>query len=273
MNERPLPLTPEQVDELLSAELDGEFDAAAADIGFDSARARELLEASPNVAARRVALTRARDALVEVPEIDDLLGARLRAKAVEAARQEHGELERARRVRRVRRLTFASGALAAAIAAVFGIAAISHGDSANKVGVASPKANRSPVANGAAQTPTTQLTEGGKVKPSPSSAPGVFSMRPVAGLDELRQELAASDALRTEGGSFTTSLDAAAEKVAGNCDPSARAITGLGSAPAARARTTFAGTPVIVNVYNTVKGHLVLVLRDNCTLVTQLTLP
>ena len=51
MNEPLSPLPPEQVDELLSAELDGEFDAAATDLGFSPDDARARLDATPNVDA------------------------------------------------------------------------------------------------------------------------------------------------------------------------------------------------------------------------------
>jgi hypothetical protein len=57
------PLDAGVVDELLSAELDGDFDAAARDHGLDPAVARARLAATPGVDARRDALARARDTL------------------------------------------------------------------------------------------------------------------------------------------------------------------------------------------------------------------
>jgi hypothetical protein len=51
MNDNPAPLTADQVDDLLSAELDGELAAAAADLGLDLADARPRSTprpASPN---------------------------------------------------------------------------------------------------------------------------------------------------------------------------------------------------------------------------------
>ena len=48
--------TPDQVDELLSAELDSEFDAAAIAIGLTPSEAAARLEATPGVASRRAAL-------------------------------------------------------------------------------------------------------------------------------------------------------------------------------------------------------------------------
>ena len=61
------PLSPELVDELLSADLDGEFDAAARDHGYAPAIARELLDGIPGVAERRDALAAARDATAVTP--------------------------------------------------------------------------------------------------------------------------------------------------------------------------------------------------------------
>ena len=57
------PLSPELVDELLSAELDGAFDAAAREHGYAPSIARELLDGTPGVAERRDALAAARDAI------------------------------------------------------------------------------------------------------------------------------------------------------------------------------------------------------------------
>ena len=64
------PLTPDAVDELLSAEIDGEFDAAALDLGYEPADARELLEGVPGVSERRAALTRAAGA-TQVPPLPE----------------------------------------------------------------------------------------------------------------------------------------------------------------------------------------------------------
>ena len=57
------PLDADTVDELLSAELDGEFDAAARDVGLSVTDARARLDATPGARERRSALAAARDAL------------------------------------------------------------------------------------------------------------------------------------------------------------------------------------------------------------------
>src|SRR5207244_5980554 len=103
MNDTP-PLTADQVDELLSADLDGEFDDAARDLGLDPADARaRLANEVRGVDDRRAALAAARDALAEAPAVDDLLAARVRAKAMKAAASAHGD-QQAYRPRRSRRL-------------------------------------------------------------------------------------------------------------------------------------------------------------------------
>lgn len=83
MNEPILPpLPPETVDELLSAVLDGEFDAAAADLGNDLATARTAVAAHGE---RLEQLSRARDAVVDTPPLDEVTRRRLVSGAVIAA--------------------------------------------------------------------------------------------------------------------------------------------------------------------------------------------
>jgi len=120
----PTPLTPESVDALLSAELDGDFETAARDLGLDAAGARAQLAATPGVDARRAALTRARDLIASRPRVessveDRLIAVALAGDALTAARD-----QRARRARRSRVLV-AAGSVAAAIAVIVGIASMS----------------------------------------------------------------------------------------------------------------------------------------------------
>ncbi|MDQ1510774.1 MAG: hypothetical protein QOG50_2618, partial [Actinomycetota bacterium] len=58
MNQRE-PLSPDAVDALLSADLDGDLEGAALDLGFSASEAIAALGATPGVDARRVALSRA----------------------------------------------------------------------------------------------------------------------------------------------------------------------------------------------------------------------
>src|SRR5690348_15301199 len=79
------PLPPDVVDELSSALVDDEFDAAARDLGFDPAEARARLDATPGAAERLRALERARDALADAPELDTLRAGRMVRRAVDEA--------------------------------------------------------------------------------------------------------------------------------------------------------------------------------------------
>lgn len=122
-------LSADDVDELLSADLDGDFDAAARARGLTPDGARALLAARPEVEARRAALTRARESLGTAPDVDELLDARLVAKAGRAydAEIEHASDTRARRRRRVWQ---AAGSVAAAALVVVALVAVGrHGSS------------------------------------------------------------------------------------------------------------------------------------------------
>jgi hypothetical protein len=122
MSAEPTPLEPDQLDELLSAALDGELDAAARELGLNADEAQARIRATPGAQARRAALESARALLAETPELDELLATRLRAKAVRAADAQHvaHALERKRRRNRI---ALSTCGIAAAIAAVVAVAA------------------------------------------------------------------------------------------------------------------------------------------------------
>jgi len=86
MTDTPRPIDPDAVDELLSADLDGELDAAARDLGYEPDDVRAALAAEPELHARRDALERARAELARVPTLDDVSAARLRAMALAGAK-------------------------------------------------------------------------------------------------------------------------------------------------------------------------------------------
>jgi hypothetical protein len=126
----PTPLTPETLDALLSAELDGDLEAAARDLGLSASEARARLTATAGVDARRAALTRARDLLASRPPVEASVEDRLVAAAL--ARDDLATV-RARRARRQRqwRALVATGSVAAAIAVVVGIASLQSPSSSN----------------------------------------------------------------------------------------------------------------------------------------------
>ena len=121
MNAPGTPLSPETLDELLSADLDGELDRAAADLGLTLDAAVAVIDASPDAPRRRAELTRARDMLaVPIP-----LAPEQELHLVAGALQGPVDELRAARERRTRawRVLVAVGSAAAVIA---GIVALVH---------------------------------------------------------------------------------------------------------------------------------------------------
>jgi hypothetical protein len=116
----PSPFEPDQLDEVLTAELDGELDAVARDFGVDAEELSARLRATPGVAVRRAALTAARELLAQVPELDELAATRLRnAALLEAA---HARADRNDGTRRRGGWLLAAGGIAAAVVAIAGLA-------------------------------------------------------------------------------------------------------------------------------------------------------
>jgi hypothetical protein len=113
----PTPLPPELLDELLSAQLDGDLDAAARDLGIDPATARSRIAATPGADDRRDALDAAR-AAVAVPPLDaDRRDALLRGASGTGAGDELA-------TRRARHRWVLSPRLAAAAAAVVAVVGV-----------------------------------------------------------------------------------------------------------------------------------------------------
>ncbi len=265
MNDTP-PFTADQVDELLSAELDGEFDAAARDLGLDPAAARDRLAMQvPGLVTRRAALGAARDVLAELPVVDELVVARVRAKAVKAAAAEH-EVGQTR-IHRLRRLSTIAGGLAAAIAVIAGLAFLMQHDN----GSAGKNAASAPDEHASALTPKAQgaTTPGGG---------GSVDLGAVADVPTLVARASAQAAQRTEGAPAAAmkrgaGFDAAAgPAAAAACEPTAEQISGVG-APTWRGLATLSGTQVQVYVFRKGAADIVVVLSADCRLVASQTLP
>lgn len=147
MNIPDQPLSPDILDELLSADLDGEFDRAAAELGFSPDAARTAMEAAPGVAARRSAITRARDLLSTQPELDKEREARLVTAALSAAAAERAAAPqtatplRRHRSRNAWRALAGVGAAAAVIAGIVAVAATNPGVESKSSVSAKPLAN------------------------------------------------------------------------------------------------------------------------------------
>ena len=125
---QPEPLSPETVDLLLSAELDGDLDGAAHEVGLSASEAIAQLSATPGVDARRVALRRARELISARPPLDRSDEDRLVARAL--TRDNLTTIrERRRRRERQWRVLVATGSVAAAIAVIVGISSMHAGDS------------------------------------------------------------------------------------------------------------------------------------------------
>jgi hypothetical protein len=286
MDEHISPFQPYELDELLSAELDGELAAAALDLGLSTDDAAARLRATPGTAERRAALAAARDRLSEPPEIEELLAARLRAKAVRAAEEENATRDGDRRIRR-RRLLLAAGGLAAAIAAVVGVAA---GLSGSRSETNTATAKRA----AGASTPETAATAKGSTL-VPTGALGPFSNVHELALAAVSR--AAVDALGNNAhkqadlgttatvplqssvpnnsneivggapaafGSSTKSVD---RTVGGSAVCTAPPQLLLGDTPVLRATATLSGTPVVVLVFAGAGEHTVVVEDTNCTLL------
>ncbi len=279
MDNHTSPLQPDQLDELLSAELDGELAAAALDLGMSTDDAAARLRSTPGTAERRAALAAARDRLSEPPEIEELLAARLRAKAVRAAEEDNATRHGDRRDRQ-RRLVLAAGGLAAAIAAVVGIAA---GLSGSRSDTNTAGAKRA----AGTSTPDKSATADGST-PAPSSALGPFSNVHELALAAVSHAATSSPALDTTGASgFGVQKPAGQAEQAEPGAPAAnssrtqsvdRATSGrgacaappqlsLGGAPVLRATATLSGKPVVVLVFAGAREHTVVVEDTNCTLL------
>ena len=298
MDDDTTPLQPEELDELLSAELDDELEAAERDLGMSTGAAAARLRATPGTAERRAALSAARDLLSVAPEIEELLGARLRAKAVRAAEETNATRAGDLRDRR-RRFLLAAGGIAAAIAAVIGVAAGVSGS-----GSGSSKASSAPASR--ASTPEKAATADGRA-PGPAPALGSFSdahalaVTAVSRAPSTVDDSTDRDVAQQAGGratSTTTSagtpsksnqiLGGSGYKSAANQPTTAPAASGatrstdraalaaaacaappqlLLSAPVLRATATLSGKPVVVLVFAGAREHTVVVEDTNCALL------
>jgi hypothetical protein len=269
------PFQPDELDELLSAELDGELDAAARDLGLSADQAATRLRATPGAADRRAALAAARDLLSATPEIEELLAARLRAKAVRAADDENETRDGDRRDRR-RRMLLAVGGIAAAIAAVFGVAA---GLNASRSGTNS--ASKPARASAPEKTATSKERVLG-----PASSLGKFSdaralaqaaVSRIAPLHDAAGNSTSYKDARLGATSTAPSFGNQSLSPQPTSVPAAMGVPVTGCKappqlrlvgdPVLRATATLSGKPVVVLVFTGVGERTVVVEDTNCTLV------
>ena len=303
-NREPASLAPESLDDLLSAELDGEFTAAARELGLSVDDAEARIRATPGADERRVALAQARGLLAVAPPIDELLAGRLRAKAVRAAEAEHAHHAADRR-RRNRILLSACG-IAAAIAAIVAVATGVNGfhpdysSSSKSASIASPPTERrlTPSTHAAAtaalgsfadsrslavaavqQDAVTRDRAKGSLQTTFGASDGRVAATTTA--PELGQNVASpsaeqvdtpakSSADKSTGRSTGNQYDASAASAA-NCN--APPEVPAGAAPVLRATATLAGKPVVVLVFANATEHVVVIEDTHCKLVNLQMLP
>jgi hypothetical protein len=242
----PTPLPDELRDELLSAELDDDFDAAATDLGLDPAEAQARLEATPGIDARRDAMREARALLQPPPEIDELVAARLRTKALNEARAVN-ENDKARRARRRYSVL---GGIAAALVLVVGVvfalnqSTSSHTDS-SKVATEAPQASGGALTNGGESAASFNLLAN--------------SVRAKLAADRRANAPAAAKRAQGNFGTSATGGTTATSK----CEPAASQVAG----PAIEkfsGEATVDGQPVVYFGYAQGKSDVVVILTADC---------
>jgi hypothetical protein len=285
------PLEPDELDELLSADLDGELAAAAREQGSDVETIRARIAATPGATDRRTELAAARDVLAERPEFDELLAARLRAKAVRAAEADSTARDTARRDRRKRAYLTVSG-IAASIVLVAAVAL-----AVGRAGSSSGSKNSSAAASSGSTIDLTRpvpalgsYTDVGALGPAAVNAARrraayVPSVAPVAGTDGplSAEKSAAAPAIPTSAGPARSngslqygssdrsvqSVGTAPSKRAAQPSPacSAARYAGPGDRLLMQASATLNGRPVGVFVFEGRGETTVVVLGKACEVV------
>jgi hypothetical protein len=274
MNEH-TPLTPEAVDALLSADLDGEIEAAARDLGFGASEARARLAATPGVEARRGALTRARDLIASRP----LLEASMADKLVAAAAPDDMAIARARRSRNERRwrVLVAAGSVAAAVAVIVGISSMDNSTSskASRALTALPSTTRRAGGEGAATANTPAVGSrpdfGDVSNPAALRAPA----RRVLSLQTNDSNItptkgAKSGPVVPDTSTGSTAQDAESFAASGGpaCTTTRLRSYDITTRPALIARGTVAGAPVAILIYEGSGNPYAYVIRvSDCSLV------
>ena len=275
------PLSPEVVDELLSAELDGEFDAAARDLGLDPVAARAQLDARPGIAERRAALAQASGALA-VPPLSDTVREHLVRVAIDAGPKD----ELAGRRNRRRQVFTVGGSIAAAVLVVVGAVAVFNSDDTDT-------GDMSVTVAGDASDSYTETTTGAATLSPTAGGSTSLDFGAIADEDQLRtrvqqnrasaadedtanEDLAGGDSGRDAGGEQESSLSEAPPLASSRPDRAAYdaatnvCLTTL--APLADGTLTLAGTATYagqaayVFVFERPSGPEIVVTKtDDCT--------
>ena len=265
------PLPPERVDELLSAELDGELAAAAAELGLTLDGARAALDATPGVDERRAALAAARAALVADPLPAPRREAIVAAAIASARRDELA----ARRPRRHRSLALAGAAAAAAVVLV-GLVAIAGG----RRGPDTSTADAGSAATAATAAEELALDEGpdgggeGAAAPAPQAAADapVVSFGALDDLDrlasEVRARLDAPPAPPGPGaGDERVDGDTASSTSRAPLETACEVSLANGGTVVLRGDVDLAGRPASVVVFERPEGRTLVVVGTGCSVL------
>jgi hypothetical protein len=277
MNEH-TPLSPEAVDALLSADLDGDIEAAARDLGLSASEARAQLAATPGVAQRRVALTRARDLVASRPQLEASVEDNLVAAAMAPDEMAIARARRRRNERRWRVLVGA-GSVAAAVAVIVGISSMDNHTSSNakSAAVLAPTTQRD---NGESSSPAHKAVDesrpdfGNVSSPAALRAPAqrlLAQRAKSAKVVETTQppgKVAAPYTFDTTGVSQDRNATSFAAAAAPACTTERLRRYDITARPALIARGTVAGAPVMILIYDGSGHPYAYVIRvGDCSLV------
>ncbi len=285
MDDDASPLDPEQLDELVSADLDGALAGAAHDLGLSVDEARARLDATPGAAERRAALVTARDLLGRPPELDELTSTRLRAAALRGSDPDPAQRRVGRRSRGRRHSGAWVGGAAAAVAVVVAVGV----GLAGRLGTGSSDSKSS-----AALAPASKGTPV-PAPPGPTAAFGAFTdadalARAVVGRDVPRSSGAGQSASSTfkQAENGTTGDDQLSVTSTAAPQSSATAAVAAGAAAAAgtstcttpppvpngnsavlRATATLSGAPVVVWLFRNKDRHVVVIEDTRCIVLSR----
>jgi hypothetical protein len=274
----PTPLTPESVDALLSAELDGDFDAAAHDLGLDASAARVQLDATPGVGARRTALTNARDLIASRPEVEASAHERMIAAALAT-----DDLRAVRDLRRRRdrqwRVLLAAGSVAAAIAVIVGIASMgtttnsnAKASSARATTTVGPKAANAETGGDTTKSPTTPVDFGDVTKSLSLRNSARHLLARAATNDQVATSTQVPLSIAPSPGTQSTSGNAFDKSFAAADAPACTAARlrsfNVPAQPALIASGTVKGAPVVILIYDGSGSPYAYVIRvSDCALL------
>lgn len=278
MNE-PTPLTPETVDALLSAELDGDFEAAARDLGLDAPAARGQLDATPGVDDRRAALARARDLIASRPRVETSVADRQVTTALAADDLTAGR-DRRRHRERQWRILVATGSVAAAIAVIVGIASMSTTSSSNPKAssaatTAGQKSADAEIGGVRTNSPTSSTVAFGDISDASSLRIQAKQVLKAAATNQdttksvVPAQTAAGPEVPAASGAVSYGADAlAAQSGSPACTPARLRSYNLPAQPALIASGTVNGARVVILIYDGNPTAYAYVIRvSDCALV------